>query len=197
MSYETLMYASIGAGIVLLTISIIFFVYYKIPNVVSDLTGRTAKREIEAMKSAGRVTGKIRTRNIAGKKDKSTDELSKTNGVGWLVRNKRKKTTQLPEEDNGTEVRKTTASPEIMSKSEPVFQKAMSNGTVPLSNTSMGTVPLSNMAAGTMPLMRTEPPDIIPAGTELLQMPGEGISVENTGFVIRQRVLVIHTEEQI
>ena len=206
LSYENLMYISIGAGIVLLTISIIFFIYYRIPDVVSDLTGRTAKRKIEAMQAASRSTGKIRTR-VTGKKEKSTAELSGTNGRGWLVRKVRKKTTSLEDSSLPAQRVETEAGNELIGKSKPVFQKDMSGGTTPLANDSIGTIPLPQAQDGTMPPFGSST-DTVPlsavvasaamqAGTDILQMPTTETTGESRNFTIKQRILVIHTEEQI
>ena len=51
MSYETMMYISIGVGLVFLTISIILFFMFRIPSAISELSGRTARREIQEIMS--------------------------------------------------------------------------------------------------------------------------------------------------
>lgn len=164
MSYETIMYASIGAGIVLLTVSIIFFIYYRIPDVVNDLTGRKAKRKIEELQSKGRLTSKIRTVSIPG-----GDESERTGGMGWLKKRKRKKTSLLPVANEKTG--------EELSYTEKLDTDEM---------------------PGTMPLGDVRP---IPGGQNATTLLTPGSMVfpesEKEEFVIKQRIMVIHTNEEI
>lgn len=78
MSYETMMYICIGVGVVFLTLSIILFFMFRIPSAISELSGRTARREIQEimsrestalpkgrkMKAGSRKTEKLKDRKI-------------------------------------------------------------------------------------------------------------------------------------
>ncbi|MBQ9608482.1 MAG: hypothetical protein IJV15_03450 [Lachnospiraceae bacterium] len=54
--YQICFYGGLILAIILLIVSIILFVVFKIPKVIGDLTGRTAKREIEQKKKGRKNT---------------------------------------------------------------------------------------------------------------------------------------------
>ena len=61
MNYETIMYILIGAGVVCLTLAIIMFFALRIPSVLGELTGRTARKEIARLKENDSVRGSAKT----------------------------------------------------------------------------------------------------------------------------------------
>lgn len=86
MSYEMLMYIGLGVGIFFLVLSLLLFFMLKIPAAVSELTGRTAKREIEAIISRernedgrgqdSRKTEKLRSGGFSfGRRSRNTEDL--------------------------------------------------------------------------------------------------------------------------
>lgn len=204
MSYETIMYASIGAGIVLLTVSIIFFIYYRIPDVVNDLTGRKAKRKIEELQSKGRLTSKIRTVSIPG-----GDESERTGGMGWLKKRKRKKTALLPAANEKISYTGKLEANEIPDSPEygtvggfPIQDKDGNTYIAPTTYVKLGgrnsTRPSESSMPGTMPLGDVRP---IPGGQNATTLLTPGSMVfpesEKEEFVIKQRIMVIHTNEEI
>lgn len=60
MSYETLRYVFIGATAfsgVMLIVSVLLFIFLKIPQVIGDLTGATAKKGIESIRAQNEQSG--------------------------------------------------------------------------------------------------------------------------------------------
>lgn len=55
MPYEMIMYAGIATAAVGFVIAAVIFFQLKIPSAISDLTGRTARREIEELQHGGRM----------------------------------------------------------------------------------------------------------------------------------------------
>ena len=53
--YKICFYGGLTLAIILLIVSIVLFVVFKIPKVIGDLTGRNAKREIEQKKKKGKT----------------------------------------------------------------------------------------------------------------------------------------------
>ncbi|MCR5294692.1 MAG: hypothetical protein K6E30_05895 [Lachnospiraceae bacterium] len=180
MPYEYIMYFSIGAGIVFLTISIIFFIYYRVPAVVSELTGRTARREIAAMQSGSGLADKKQTRKIKGKK--STRELDNVGGKKWFVR--KRKTNQLGQNEEVSDSKKP------LDNSETV-QKIHSPGK------SVGTEPLDVNSSGARMSINNQESSHVQNGTELLIMPKEQDNTNDAEFEIQRRVLLINTDERI
>ncbi len=86
MTYEVYNYISIGAAIacgVMLAVSVILFFTLRIPRVISDLSGRTAKRAIEDIRrqneGAGSTGRRSYTMNL--RKGKTTDKLEKSKRI--------------------------------------------------------------------------------------------------------------------
>lgn len=109
MTYDTYRLIFLGSAVaagVMLVLSILLFVFLKIPAVVGYLTGRTARRAIESMRTgdaAGTTTsGTIRRRAVAGRQHraKTTEELGRYEAApGMPV----KDTSDLTAEDSGWE----------------------------------------------------------------------------------------------
>ena len=53
--YKICFYGGLTLAIILLIVSIVLFAVFKIPKVIGDLTGRSAKKEIEQKKKKGRT----------------------------------------------------------------------------------------------------------------------------------------------
>ncbi len=71
MSYENMMYISIGISIVMFVLSVILFIQLNIPRVIGGLSGYSARKEIE----------KIREQNLqSGKKGYQTSPVNRARG---------------------------------------------------------------------------------------------------------------------
>lgn len=81
MSYEVYRYIFIGATIlcgIMFVVSVLLFVFLKVPKLISDLSGRTAKKAIKNIREQNEITGdkyhKISAFNEA--RGKLTDKIS-------------------------------------------------------------------------------------------------------------------------
>lgn len=81
MSYETYRYIFIGAAIlcgVMLIVSVFLFVFLKVPKLISDLSGRTAKKAIKNIREQNEATGNKyhKTSGFNSARGKLTDKIS-------------------------------------------------------------------------------------------------------------------------
>lgn len=89
MSYEIYRYIFIGAAVLcalMLITSILLFVLLKIPKVIGDLTGRTARKAIENIRNQNESSGDktYRSSLVNQERGKLTDKISPS---GRLIRN--------------------------------------------------------------------------------------------------------------
>lgn len=89
MSYEVYRYIFIGAAILcalMLITSILLFILLRIPKVIGDLTGRTARKAIENIRSQNESSGDktYRSSLVNQERGKLTDKISPS---GRLIRN--------------------------------------------------------------------------------------------------------------
>ncbi len=89
MSYEIYRYIFIGAAILcgaMIVTSILLFILLKIPKVVGDLTGRTARKAIENIRTQNESSGDktYRSSLVNQERGKLTDKISPS---GRLIRN--------------------------------------------------------------------------------------------------------------
>lgn len=81
MSYEVLRYIFIGAAAlsgVMLIVSVLLFIFLRIPRVIGDLTGATAKKAIESIRNQNESSGdKIyKSSAVNRERGKLTDKIS-------------------------------------------------------------------------------------------------------------------------
>ena len=80
MPYEIMMYAALACAAISFTIALILFINLRIPTVIGDLTGSNARKEIAAMKDAGRkgnaATGKTDRGRSFGRRKKKTESAA-------------------------------------------------------------------------------------------------------------------------
>ncbi len=89
MSYEIYRYIFIGAAIlcgVMIVTSILLFILLKIPKVVGDLTGRTARKAIENIRNRNESSGEktYKSSPVNKERGKLTDKISPS---GRLIQN--------------------------------------------------------------------------------------------------------------
>lgn len=103
MPYETIMYVGIAVAAIGFAVSAVIFFQLRIPSVISGLTGRTAKREIELMQkeAADRASGKLLSSDVKEGRGK-TGSLGRS--AGMRTRTGRRKKTKdesfVPNEEN-------------------------------------------------------------------------------------------------
>ena len=81
MTYEIYRYIFIGGAalaVLMLIISVILFFVYRIPSVVGDLTGRTARKAIEEIRNQNESSGNkvYKTSQVNRQRGKLTDKIS-------------------------------------------------------------------------------------------------------------------------
>ena len=86
MTYETYRYVFLGGAIaagVLLAVSILLFFVLRIPKVISDLTGRTARKAIENIRMQNEQTGdkSYQSSAVNLERGKLTDKISKSGQI--------------------------------------------------------------------------------------------------------------------
>lgn len=86
MSYEVYRYIFIGAAIccgIMFVVSVLLFIFLKVPKLISDLTGRTAKKAIKSIREQNEASGdkgyKVSAFNEA--RGKLTDKISPSGNV--------------------------------------------------------------------------------------------------------------------
>ncbi len=89
MTYEIYRYIFIGAAVlcaIMLITSILLFILLKIPKVIGDLTGRTARKAIENIRNQNESSGDktYRSSLVNQERGKLTDKISPS---GRLIRN--------------------------------------------------------------------------------------------------------------
>ena len=116
MTYEILRYIFIGAAVlsgVMLIVSILLFILLKIPRVIGDLTGATAKKAIENIRNQNESSGdKIyKSSQVNRERGKLTDKISpsgniahhETNPLGGAMATTKIATQVLPSEASSNE----------------------------------------------------------------------------------------------
>ncbi|MBQ8802263.1 MAG: hypothetical protein IJZ53_01320 [Tyzzerella sp.] len=86
MTYEIYQYVFIGAAVlcgVMAAVTVFLFVYLKIPRVIGDLTGTTAKKAIEEIRKQNASTGDktYRSSLVNQERGKLTDRISPTGSL--------------------------------------------------------------------------------------------------------------------
>lgn len=81
MTYEAFRYVFFGGallGAIMLIVSIALFFLYKIPNVIGDLTGKNAKKAIDAIRSQNESSGNklYKSSKVNAERGKLTDKIS-------------------------------------------------------------------------------------------------------------------------
>lgn len=89
MTYEIYRYIFIGGAIlagILLLVTILLFVFLRIPTVIGDLTGATARKAIENIRNQNEVSGDktYKSSQVNSERGKLTDKISMS---GSLIRN--------------------------------------------------------------------------------------------------------------
>lgn len=89
MTYETYRYIFIGGAIltaVLFVVSVILFIVLKIPDVIGDLSGATARKAIENIRNQNESTGEktYKSSYVNRERGKLTDKISES---GTLIKN--------------------------------------------------------------------------------------------------------------
>lgn len=89
MTYETYRYIFIGGAIltaILFVVSVILFIVLKIPDVIGDLSGATARKAIENIRNQNESTGEktYKSSYVNRERGKLTDKISQS---GTLIKN--------------------------------------------------------------------------------------------------------------
>ena len=84
--------AFVLAGICLVA-TIILFIYFKIPSIIGDLSGKTARKSIEQMRQNNEKTGNksYKPSKVNEKRGKLTDSIRETSKMVQKPKKKRKK----------------------------------------------------------------------------------------------------------
>lgn len=176
MTYEVYNYIFIGSAIlcgIMLIASILIFILFKIPSVISDLTGATARKAIKNIREHNEVSGEksYKVSAINEARGKLTDKITPS---GNVIRQHQEQmrgleTQQLPENQT------TVLEPELQ--------------TMPLDNSEAG----ATTVLGSVDAQQTMPLESEPAGeTTVLNE-----TAENTVFAIEYEITFIHTDEII
>lgn len=171
MTYDIYRYIYIGAAIlcgVMLVASILIFILMKIPKIISDLSGATAKKAIKEIREQNERTGdkSHQVSHINRNRGKLTDKISPSGNIiqqtqsqmGYGIQTTKIETQQLPVE-NANETTVLTA-----------------NETTVLTTNANETTVLSESTAGE---------------TSVLDTPAESV------FAIEYEITYIHTQEII
>lgn len=102
MMAETLSMISIIAFVlagICLVVTLILFIYFKIPSIIGDLSGKTARKSIEQMRQNNEKTGKksYKTSKVNEKRGKLTDSISSINETSKTVQKSKKNEDERPE----------------------------------------------------------------------------------------------------
>ena len=86
MTYEVYRYIFIGAAIlcgVMAAVSILLFILLRIPSVIGDLSGKTAKKAIEEIRKQNEASGgkNYRSSAVNRERGKLTDKISKSGSL--------------------------------------------------------------------------------------------------------------------
>lgn len=190
MTYEVLRYIFIGAAVlsgVMLIVSVLLFIFLKIPRVIGDLTGSTARKAIENIRNQNESSGdKIyKSSAVNRERGKLTDKISasgnishrETNPLGGAMATTKIDTQVLSE---NTETNETT-----------VLGAKTDNGTTVLSNETTvldnGTTVLNAPSNETTVLNQSD------EQTEILNES----QVRSKIFEIEYEITFIHTNEVI
>ena len=190
-------------ALVFLAIAIILFFVLKIPQVLGELTGRTARKAVEEMASGGTPTIKKKT----DKKSKGKKETKKpANGTPL----KKQVYSDLIGE-NDTPVRLVThddiPTPTLMPRREEetsirsegeteVLGAGITETETEVLGTEMTEAETEVIGAGTQE-SETTVLGAVEAETDILQMPETQVTPEEADFVVVRSIVEIHTDEVI
>ena len=174
MTYEMYRYLSLGAAIacaIMVVVSVVLFITLKIPKVIGDLTGRTARKAIEDIRKQNEQSGEkvYRSSSVNLRRGKLTDKISSSGRI------EAKHTTPF-----GTGV----ITEKISTQQLPVIE-----------NSSVTTI----LEEGNETTVLTQAPNVAPipnicTETTVLQHWEEE---NNRSFVIEYEITFIHTDEVI
>ena len=202
--YQIFQYVSLGCAIacgVFLVIAVILFFTLRIPKVISDLSGRTARRAIEDIRRRNTEGGEQNYKPSAVNRDRGrlTDKISRS---GRLVPQ------QAGNLSGGANTEKigTQKLQQPAGETMPLNQ-AFAGETMPLSQSMAGeTMPLTQEMAGETALLtpntmgETMPLSQAPARGETAQLsaqPVAAVSQADPAFAVVYEITYIHTNETI
>lgn len=112
--YRYIFYGGTALAVIMLIISVVLFFVYKIPSVIGDLTGSTAKKAIEDIRNQNESTGNkvYKTSQVNRERGKLTDKISPsgsllrnpTDAIGGAMATEKISTQELPPESYETTV---------------------------------------------------------------------------------------------
>lgn len=112
--YRYIFYGGAALAVIMLIISVVLFFVYKIPSVIGDLTGATAKKAIEDIRNQNESTGNkvYKTSQVNRERGKLTDKISPsgsllrnpTDAIGGAMATEKISTQELPPESYETMV---------------------------------------------------------------------------------------------
>lgn len=180
MTYEILRYIFIGAAVlsgIMLIVSVLLFILFKIPRVIGDLTGATAKKAIENIRNQNESSGdKIyKSSQVNRERGKLTDKISASGNIA------RQETNPLGGAMATTKIATQGLSPDASSNETTVLDSVSPNETTVLDN---GTTVLNETVSNET--------------TVLNQQFDSTTLIEHTGvFEIEYEITFIHTDEVI
>ncbi len=173
--YRTVFFgAAIGCGSLFL-LTVLLFIFFKIPRIVSDISGRTAKKGIQEIRERNESTGDktYKTSAVNRSRGKLTDKISPS---GRIIASKESFGTGVITEKISTQKLTDTNETEVLSNSETEVLYPAGGETEVLQSNGNETT-----------LLRQE------NVTELLEQTGK-----DGGFlVIEREITFIHTQEKI
>lgn len=112
--YRYIFYGGAALAVIMLVVSIVLFFMYKIPSVIGDLTGSTARKAIEDIRNQNESSGNkvYKTSHVNRERGKLTDKISPSGGlirnpseaIGGAMATEKISTQELPLESDGTTV---------------------------------------------------------------------------------------------
>lgn len=112
--YRYIFYGGAALAVIMLVVSIVLFFIYKIPSVIGDLTGSTARKAIEDIRNQNESSGNkvYKTSHVNRERGKLTDKISPSGGlirnpseaIGGAMATEKISTQELPLETDETTV---------------------------------------------------------------------------------------------
>lgn len=99
--YNICFYGGLALAILLLITSVILFVVLKIPRVIGELSGRTARKGIEELKGGTKETSAVSKKEQAKYYNQNSDKIKIREAVSTEARKKDDDTADLPGNKNG------------------------------------------------------------------------------------------------
>ncbi len=185
MTYEVYRYIFIGAAIlcgVMLVVAVLLFILLKIPKVIGDLTGSTARKAIKNIREQNEKSGdkayKVSTYNR--ERGKVTDKISSSGG--------------LPQNSKGQMESLQTA--KIDAESFPNETTVLGNETTVLSEATAALTPETTVLDQQTNETTVLSPGIGGETTVLSESSYDGLSLDSV-FEIEYDITYIHTDEAI